>query len=102
MSIDTTNAAERYMENCADDPSMPDQGTVWGWVLDSALEDERCTNEDGDWLPGMPESLEDDSTILGKECLEAFEEAIGYCVESIEELKSFTTIEDYYGVSRYD
>ena len=102
MSISTTKASESYMIDCADNPSMPDDDVIWGWVLESAIKDERCTNEDGDWLPGMPESLNDESTPLGEECQDAFYEAKSYCEYSIDELKSFTTIEDYYGVSRWD
>jgi hypothetical protein len=85
MSISVIHRAENYMcDSYEYGDSLPEE-LVWEWILEAASEDDRFTDEDGEWLPGVEEALEDPLHPLGKECDEANAEALGYMEGCVDE-----------------
>lgn len=70
---------------------------AWESFFESATEDARFTDEDGEWLPGFPEALADHEVWL---------DYVKIFMSNLEEIHSevstFAGWENYYGTSRSD
>ena len=93
---------EGWFSNFAPDYPSEDNTleAAWESYLELAAEDERYTDEDGEWLAGYPEKFEESN----------FEEANDYMMEAVASVENTITEcreysgdpYSYYGVSRSD
>ena len=89
--------AERHydMHGCEDTNCALE--AAWDSFRWAAAEDERFTDEDGEWLPGFPDAFDDHPVWI-----DYADEFVKTIEDIIREVSSFTGWENYYGVSRSD
>ena len=92
-------------------PEYPSEDSVlekvWSLILEEASESEQCTDEDGEWLTGFPEALEDMHHPIGKLAHEAMMNGVSWVQEANQEYSFYVNNcgsdpYSYRGVSRSD
>ena len=95
--MNAESAAERHYDRHGCEDTNCALEAAWESFIESAAEDERFTDEDGEWLKGFPEAFDDHPVWID------YADTFVSSIEAIiSEVSSFAGWEDYYGTSRWD